>query len=159
MYKVKIILSREERQLPDSTLVKRYGISRPTAWRAKKRGWFAFHYHNRKPVRVDLNKFDLDMVIRICHTVYYRVVLPLWSNYQVRLRNENGRYEGLSRGFRLGYPYVREPKDDFIQEGVVAILERSGDTVKGDLALYYFAVAKFAMLHLARSGKTGVVYE
>ena len=161
--KKRVYLPESEREWPDSKIAAKYGISRPTAWRAKVRGWFVPGYHERKAPQVDLSKLDFDKMRKIARSVYRRVILPLRYSV-VTDRAKMGRFGGkplyeqsFTAKYRAKYPYIRTKEDieDLFQEAYLAMIERSGDEIKGDFWDYMWGIARIAMLHYARSGKTG----
>ena len=146
--KNKVFLSEEDKSLSLEEIADKYNISRSTAWRARKRGWFIPKYHEMEDPNIgsDINAKEL---YEIAESVYIWVILPLQA-----FSNISYEQDGLSIKSKDKYPYSGpEWKQDLIQEAVFAMLRRSGDKAR-DRRSYLWTVAKFAMLDFARSGKT-----
>ena len=82
-------------------LMRKYGISRATAFRARRRGYFWVNYHVRE-INVDMREFPVENAIRIAKAVFCKHFYDWW-----------------------------EEKEDLIQEALLRMLETSGVSKDG----------------------------
>lgn len=104
----KVLLPPAERSLPLSALCRKYNISRATASRARRRGWFIRNYHERLTCPAPLSR---EQIQKIMHWAYMSTVHALRRLIP----------ECESEGFTFSY-YEFE---DFLQDVIVRFLELS----------------------------------
>ena len=112
------------------------GMSRATAYKARKRGWYYNEYHHREVV-IDKEKFD--------HDVAYIAARTIWDKhiYQQIVKREEAKR--LSRYTR------RQIKYDYLQEAVTRCLELSGKKIDKETPYsFYCQIAHNTMRNMLK---------
>jgi DNA-directed RNA polymerase specialized sigma24 family protein len=94
----KIMIKKDADYAELKKIAQKYGVSRSTLWRARKRGYFCFNYHKRE-VEID-NNIDND-VVKEWYEIAWKVYFKQFKNYM-------------------------EEKEDLVQEAVIRLWELSG---------------------------------
>ena len=112
------------------------GMSRASAYRARKRGWYNKDYHHRE-VAIDKSKFD--------HNAAYITARTIWDKHIYPQIIKKEKYKRLSR-----YSH-RQIKDDYCQEAVIRCFELSGKKIDKETPYsFYCQIAHNTMRNILK---------